>query len=51
MNTTYGYQLFQAERTPSRSDMLAVQAQAGQRAAAVMQAARWMAGVLTGRRA
>lgn len=47
MNTSYGYQLYQAERTPNRADILAAQDQTGLQAAAVMRLARGMARILS----
>lgn len=49
MNPSFGYQVYQAERTPNRADMLATQAQAGVLAAAAMRTVRGMARVLSGR--
>jgi hypothetical protein len=44
MNPNYGYQLYQAQRTKTRAEILADEARLGRQAAAVFRGSRRLAG-------
>ncbi len=44
MNPNYGYQLYQAQRTMTRAEVLVGDARRGRRAAAVLRGSRGLAG-------